>query len=158
MARILIAEHNQTTAEFLAKNLRKQGHNITAVDNCLDTWRQAGNTEYDVMLIDVVMPGIDSFVLAQKALQENPMLQIIFITGFAGVAMDTLATPRYAPAPITTRPFHLSEIGARVRFVLGQGGLPMPRHETHAAAEQNDTVVYADFSARRALRNEASAV
>lgn len=155
MARILIAEHNQTTADFLAKELQKGGHQVEQVDNCLDTWRLSGREIYDILLIDVVMPGIDGFVLAQKALQENPLLQVIFITGFAGVAMDTISTPNYAPAPITTRPFHLKEINARVRYLLGQGYMPMraqsgghPTQGTPASSNTN-TVIYADFARKQ---------
>ena len=143
MARILVAEHNETTAKYLHASLKKAGNSIERVDNCLDAWRISSKEEFDVMMIDVVMPGIDGFVLAQKALQDNPRLQIIFITGFAAVAMDTCATPSYAPAPITTRPFHLKEIASRIRYLMGQGGLPF-KSDTDASASGN--VVYADFS------------
>jgi len=115
MARILVAEHNRTTSAYLHAALKKAGNTVDVVDNCLDAWRVSSDDRYDILLVDVVMPGIDGFILAQKALQENPELQIIFVTGFAGVAMDTYATPAYAPAPITTRPFHLKDIVSRVR-------------------------------------------
>lgn len=142
MTRILIAEHNETTANYMAQSLRKAGNSVELVDNCLDAWRASSHEEYDVLLVNVVMPGIDGFILAQKALQDNPALQVIFITGFAAVAMDTIATPNYAPAPITTRPFHLKELAARVRYLMGQGGLPL-----RAAMEgmDDDNVIYADF-------------
>ncbi len=152
MARILLAEHNSTTADFLTKQLKAQGHQVEAVDNCLDTWRLSAREVYDVLLIDVVMPGIDGFVLAQKALQENPMLQVIFITGFAAVAMDTVGTPHYAPAPLTTRPFHLKEVGARIRCMLGQGFMPA-RPLTQAANTEN-TVIYASFGTPRAAASQ----
>src|SRR5437762_8259287 len=106
MARILIAEHNKTTASYLMAALKKAGNSVEMVDNCLDAWRASSKESFDILMVDVVMPGIDGFVLAQKALQDNPTLQVIFITGFAGVVMDTQATPPYAPAPITMRPFH----------------------------------------------------
>jgi len=148
MTRILIAEHTQTTAEFLKNTLKKAGNSVEVVDNCLDAWRMTSRETYDVLMIDVVMPGIDGFVLAQKALQENPRLQIVFITGFAGVAMDAHATPAYAPAPITTRPFHLKEINARIRYMMGQGSLP-----AKASAVEGDTnVIYANFSAKTEAR------
>lgn len=142
MAKILIAEHNESTAEYLSGKLKKGGHTIDVVDNCLDAWRSFSKETFDVLLIDIVMPGVDGFVLAQKALQDNPALQIIFITGFAGVAMDTYSTPAYAPAPITTRPFHLREISSRIRFLMGQGGLPLQ----YTSSASGNTVVYADFS------------
>ncbi len=141
MAKILIAEHNSTTAAYLAASLKKAGNTVESVDNCLDAWRVSSRDTYDVLLVNVVMPGIDGFVLAQKALQDNPGLQVIFITGFAGVAMDTHATPAYAPAPVTTRPFHLKEIATRVRYLMGQGSLPLKA--PMASADSN--IIYADF-------------
>ncbi|MDI1228795.1 MAG: response regulator [bacterium] len=142
MAKILIAEHNSTTAAYLTASLKKAGNTVESVDNCLDAWRVSSRDTYDVLLVNVVMPGIDGFVLAQKALQDNPGLQVIFITGFAGVAMDTHATPAYAPAPVTTRPFHLKEIATRVRYLMGQGSLPLKA--PMASADSN--IIYADFA------------
>jgi len=143
MARILVAEHNSTTAAYLHAALKKAGNTVDVVDNCLDAWRVSSDDSYDILVVDVVMPGIDGFILAQKALQENPELQVIFVTGFAGVAMDTYATPAYAPAPITTRPFHLKDIVSRVRYLMGQGGLPSYQPQPATGA---DNVVYADFA------------
>lgn len=147
MARILIAEHNRTTAIFLGKTLRRQGHHVETVDNGLDTWRLCTHETYDILLVDITMPGIDGFVLAQKALQENPLLQVVFVTGFAAVAMDTFSTPAYAPAPVTTRPFHLKEIGMHLRCLLGQGYLPLRGNKTRRTG--GNSVIYADFTAKK---------
>ena len=144
MARVLIAEHNKTVANYLAASLKKSGNIVEVVDNYLDAWRTASRNSFDILMVDVVMPGIDGFVLAQKILQDNPELQVIFITGFAGVAMDTQATPVYAPAPITMRPFHLREAASRIRYLMGMGGLPVAEMGT---SEGN--VVYADFSTKQ---------
>lgn len=151
MARILIAEHNSTTASYLYSTLKKAGNTVETVDNCLDAWRVSSRDAFDILLVNVVMPGIDGFVLAQKALQDNPALQVIFITGFAGVAMDTHATPAYAPAPVTTRPFHLKEIVTRVRYLMGQGGLPLK-----APQQTSDgNIIYADFAHRKVSSQQA---
>lgn len=141
MARILIAEHNESTSSYLFNTLKKAGNSVEVVDNCLDAWRVSSRETFDVLLVNVVMPGIDGFVLAQKALQDNPGLQVIFITGFAGVAMDTHATPAYAPAPVTTRPFHLKEVVTRVRYLMGQGSLPFK-----AQTPAEGSIIYADFA------------
>lgn len=141
MAKVLVAEHNPSTTEYLSGALRRAGNVVDTVDNCLDAWRASSSGAYDILLIDIMMPGIDGFVLAQKALQENPELQIIFVTGFAGVSMDAAATPAYAPAPITSRPFHLKEIAQRVRYMMGLGGLPLRSYQTGA-----DNVIYANFT------------
>ncbi|MBI3441711.1 MAG: response regulator [Proteobacteria bacterium] len=150
MAHILIAENNRTTASYLVATLRKAGHSVVLADNCLEAWKASSRENFDVLLADVVMPGVDSFVLAQKALQDNPHLQVVFITGFAGVALDKQATPSYSPAPITTHPFHLTEIASRVRYLLGHGSLPS---RTMPASLDNN-IVYADFSRRKEVSTQ----
>lgn len=152
MARILIAEHNQTTAAFLYHQLKKAGNQVEIVDNCLDAWRATARDDFDVVMIDIVMPGIDGFVLAQKALQENPEIQIIFLTGFAGVALDNYGAPKESPIPLTSRPFHLKDIASRVRYMLGQGGLPARA----MANADSSRVIYADFSRKNAEAQSVS--
>ena len=158
MARILIAEHNAAAAEYMASSLKKAGNSVISVNNSLDAWRVTGQDAYDVLVIDVVMPGIDSFVLAQKALQDNPSLQIVFVTGFAAVAMDTYATPCYAPAPITTRPFHLKQLAHRVRYLTGESFfLPLDEQEQEMVSHPQNNVIYADFAHRRAVNGQGLA-
>jgi two-component system cell cycle response regulator CpdR len=148
MAHIMIAEHNKAAATYMYKALKQAGNTITITDNALDSWATAnGHDDYDIMMIDVVMPGLDGFVLAQKALQENPGLQIIFITGFAAVAMDTYNTPSYAPQPMTSRPFHLKDITARVRYMMGEADMPTQTYNTPNTS--NNNIVYAEFGQKK---------
>ena len=148
MAKILIAENSQTTQDFIKNALKRYGHKIDTVANSLDAWRATGREYYDIMIVNVMMPGIDGFVLAQKALQENPDIQIIFVTGFAAVAMDTYATPAYAPVPMTSRPFHIREIAQRVRYLMGEAD--MPSTTIFTAKETPDNVVYGRFGSQNA--------
>jgi two-component system cell cycle response regulator CpdR len=143
MAHILVAEHNKTVSSYIYAALKKSGHSVEIVDNALDAWAALARNQHDVMILNVVMPGIDSFILAQRALQENPLVQIVFVTGFAAVAMDTFTTPSYAPAPFTTHPFHLKDIGNRVGYLMGQGYYS--EVQSAANTETADTVIYADF-------------
>lgn len=148
MARILVAEHNEEIASYLTATLKENGHNVLTTDNSLDAWRMSGQFEFDVLIVDIVMPGMDGFVLAQKALQANPYLHVIFVTGFAAVAMDTYNSPEYAPQPVTTAPFHLKEMSSRVRYLMGDlTALPKAGAEMHHESDEN--IVYADFGKRR---------
>jgi DNA-binding response OmpR family regulator len=142
MAGILVAEHNKTIAEYIRAALKKSGHAVTLVDNSLDAWRASARGGYDALLIDAIMPGVDGFVLAQRALQENPMLHVVFLTGIAAVAMDTISTPSYAPAPMTTKPFHIREIGMRLRALMSNGAW----YYDSPAQKSAGTVIYADFA------------
>lgn len=145
MTRILIAEHNTEVSQFLKKELKGAYNIVHIVDNSRDAWRMIGQDDYDVLMINIIMPGIDGFVLAQKALQMNPGIQIIFITGFAAVAMDTYNTPSYAPRPVTSRPFHLRDIAPRVRFFMGEADLPFDQVHSYQVPAHDDNVIYARF-------------
>ncbi|MFH1158177.1 MAG: response regulator [Pseudomonadota bacterium] len=147
MARILIAEHNETTSGYLAATLKKAGNSVETAGSGLEAWKISSRECFDILLIDVIMPGIDGFVLAQKILRDNPALRIVFITGFAGIALETGPTSAYATATLASRSFHLNEINSCVRYLMGRGGLPMRRLPENAA----DNVVYADFSSKEAV-------
>ncbi len=147
MSRILIAEHNQEVSKFIKKQFRGSHYQLDMKTQSIDAWRAIGNEDYDVLMIDIMMPGIDGFVLAQKALKLNPGMTIIFITGFAAVAMDTYNTPTYAPRPMTSKPFHLRDIMGRIRFYMGEADLPFDSiyaHQ-HRDAVAQDNVIYAQF-------------
>jgi|AntRauTorcE11897_2_1112592.scaffolds.fasta_scaffold00743_9 two-component system cell cycle response regulator CpdR len=149
MSRILIAEYNTTVSSFLRKQLKTAYNTVEISETSENTWKAVNSTEYDVLMINIVMPGIDGFVLAQKALQANPGLQVIFITGFAAVAMDTYNTPHYAPRPMTSQPFHLREAAQRVRFYLGEADLPFDQNGSYGYGHKTDltqdNVIYAQF-------------
>lgn len=153
MARILIAEHNQATSGYLQTALKKSGNSVRATGTGLETWRATSEEIFDILIVNIVMPGVDGFTLAQRALYDNPELQVIFVTGFAGVVMNTQDTPSYAPAPMVGHPFHIKEIAGYVRTMLGYAALP----QKAAPTLSDSNVVYADFSRKEsAVQQHAS--
>lgn len=148
MTRILIAEHNKSVSSFLKKQLKGAYNTIDVIEDSYDVWKTVNSGEYDVLMVNIVMPGLDGFVLAQKALSVNPALQVMFITGFSAVAMDTYNTPHYAPSPMTSRPFHLREAAQHVQFYMGEADLPFEYGYTdHHSMQAQDNVIYAQFGA-----------
>ncbi len=145
MTRILIAEQSKEVITFLKKQFKGSQYKVDVVENSYDAWKAIGGEQYDVLLVNIIMPGLDGFVMAQKALQLNPGMQILFITGFAAVAMDTYNTPAYAPQPMTSRPFHLREVGQRVKFYMGEIDLPFEAIYAQQGDQASDNVVYAEF-------------
>ena len=145
MSQILIAETNAAVSQFLKKELNSAQTRVDIVTSGQDAWEAIHATEYDVVMVNIMMPGLDSFVLAQRILRQNPGAQVIFITGFAAVAMDTYNTPTYAPQPMTSQPFHLKEMARRVKFYMGEGDLPMESFYGHMNAVEQDNVIYARF-------------
>ena len=118
MANILLAEDDQSMRDFLTLALTKAGHNVTARENGIAALQELEhNQDYDLLLTDIVMPGLDGIELARRGAELDPAMKIVFITGFAAVALSSGA-PTPAGAKVLSKPFHLREIVDEVDKVM----------------------------------------
>ena len=109
MAQILLAEDDESMREFLARALRKAGHEVVAVGDGLDALARLGEDNFDLLLADVVMPGLDGIEVARRATKKKPGMKVMFITGFAAVALRAREQgPR--DTRILSKPFHLRDL------------------------------------------------
>jgi two-component system cell cycle response regulator CpdR len=117
MARILLAEDDDQMRAFLARGLRRAGHAVDAVGDGEVGLAVSFDAEYDLLLADVVMPGLDGIELARHMAARRPGLRVMFITGFAAVAVadDRLAAHR---PRILAKPFHLRHLIAEIDALL----------------------------------------
>jgi two-component system, cell cycle response regulator CpdR len=116
MPRILLAEDDDSLRGFLARALERAGYEVVA---CADGEEAAAvlDQEWDLLLTDIVMPGMDGIEVARQAAARHPDLRIMFITGFAAVA---LAAGSQAPAgaKVLSKPIHLREIVSEVERMI----------------------------------------
>ena len=113
MAKILLAEDDDDMRNFLVKALQKAGHEVTSFAEGMSAFEEIKQASFDLLLTDIVMPEMDGIELARRASELDPTLKIMFITGFAAVALhpDSKA-PR--DAKVLSKPFHLRELVAEV--------------------------------------------
>jgi len=117
MARILLAEDDSAMRSFLAGALIKRGHEVRACEDGDTAFDALDDEGYDLLLADIVMPGMNGIELARRAVARHPELKTMFITGFAAVAVD--AKPRLDfQVNIVSKPFHLREVIDRVDQIL----------------------------------------
>jgi len=115
--RILLAEDDHDMRAFLAKALERAGYNVTAFDNGLSAYERLREEPFSLLLTDIVMPEMDGIELARRATRLDPDLKVMFITGFAAVALNEEShTPR--PAKVLSKPFHLRELVREVGRML----------------------------------------
>ncbi len=113
MAHILLAEDDESLRKFLAQALVKAGHEVTDFGDGGDAYECLKGFRFDLLVTDIVMPGMDGIELAKRAAELNQALKIMFITGFAAVALHPASgAPRQAR--VLSEPFHLREIVAEV--------------------------------------------
>ncbi len=117
MAQILLAEDDESMREFLTKALRRAGHEVVPVGDGLDAMAQIAESPFDLLLADVVMPGLDGIELARRAAKKQPGLKVMFITGFAAVALRARAESQ-RDARVLSKPFHLRDLVDQVQVML----------------------------------------
>lgn len=119
MARILLAEDDDQMRAFLSRGLRRAGHAVDAVADGDAALARAHGVEYDLLLADVVMPGIDGIELARRMTTRQPAIRVMFITGFAAVAFQDDRLAPYRPR-IVAKPFHLRHLIEEIEALLSQ--------------------------------------
>jgi two-component system cell cycle response regulator CpdR len=117
MASILLAEDDESLRRFLAAALERAGHAVTACGDGAEAYEALRVVRFDLLLSDIVMPGLDGIELAKRAADLYPGLKIMFITGFAAVALHPAAeAPKQAK--VLSKPFHLREIVQEVERMI----------------------------------------
>lgn len=118
MATILYAEDDDVMRRFFEKALEKAGHNVVA---CADGERaltalKFADGAFDLLLTDIMMPGLDGIELAKHAEVLSPGIKIMFITGFAAVAKTASTSPQVPT--VLSKPVHLRQLVDEIDNVI----------------------------------------
>jgi two-component system cell cycle response regulator CpdR len=119
MARILLAEDDDQMRLFLSRGLQRAGHAVEACGDGDTAFAKSCESNYDLLLADVVMPGLDGIELARRVSAGQPGIRVMFITGFAAVALrDNWLAPNRPR--VLAKPFHLRHLIEEVENFLSQ--------------------------------------
>jgi two-component system cell cycle response regulator CpdR len=117
MAKIILAEDDNDMRRFLVKALQNAGFEVISFDNGLSAYQRLREEPFELLLTDIVMPEMDGIELARRACELDPDIKIMFITGFAAVALNSdSAAPRNAK--VLSKPVHLRELVSEVQKML----------------------------------------
>lgn len=117
MTKILLAEDDNDMRRFLEKALDNAGYNVIAFDNGASAYNRLREEPFTLLLTDIVMPEMDGIELARRATEIDPDMKVMFITGFAAVALNPDSN---APkdAKVLSKPFHLRDLVNEVEKML----------------------------------------
>jgi two-component system cell cycle response regulator CpdR len=115
--KILLAEDDNDMRRFLVRALTKAGYDVASFDNGKAAYDRLREEPFELLLTDIVMPEMDGIELARKATEIDPALKVMFITGFAAVALNP---DNNAPkdAKVLSKPFHLKDLVNEVERML----------------------------------------
>lgn len=115
MKRILVVEDEDAIREFVVINLERAGYDVTDVSCGEDALRvfdeQSGN--FDVALLDIMMPGIDGFQVCKEIRRRSSSIGIILLSA-KSQEMDKVSGLMMGADDYVTKPFSPSELTARV--------------------------------------------
>jgi two-component system cell cycle response regulator CpdR len=117
MAKILVAEDDASMLHFLVMAIERAGHAVVGCEDGTAALAALEKGPYDLLLADIVMPGMDGIELSQKAVALHPDMKVMFITGFAAVAMGQRG-PELENAKVLSKPFHLKDLVDQIDQLL----------------------------------------
>ena len=121
MSSVLIAEDEDRISSFVDKGLRASGYTTTVSANGLEALTLAESGNFDLVLLDVGLPGIDGFEVLKRLRATNTALPVIMLTARTGVA-DTVAGLDGGANDYMPKPFKFDELLARIRLRLRDAG------------------------------------
>ena len=116
MIRILLAEDDEAMRTYLARALEQAGYAVDAVDRGTAALPLIEQTDYDLLLSDIVMPEMDGIELAQRCSETSPRTKVMFITGFAAVSLRP--NHQLPQSTVLSKPFHLKDLVREVDRLL----------------------------------------
>jgi DNA-binding response OmpR family regulator len=117
VSRILIAEDEARIASFVEKGLRAAGFAVTVSADGRDALTQAQTGQFDLMILDVGLPGRDGFDILRTLRGEANPIAVIMLTARDSAA-DTLHGLEGGADDYMSKPFRFDELLARVRLRL----------------------------------------
>ncbi|MEU6284624.1 response regulator transcription factor [Streptomyces sp. NPDC047028] len=165
---VLLAEDDRAIRHALERALTLEGYEVTAVADGVEALAQAHRTPPDVLVLDVMMPGIDGLQVCRVLRAEGNRTPILMLTALVETA-DRIAGLDAGADDYVLKPFDVEEVFARLRALLrrtspvtaGSGAVPGPgtdpARDAPASATATDRQIEAagirmDLQARRAWR------
>ncbi len=123
--RILVVDDEPALAELLSMAMRMEGWEVDTATDGFAGVRLARANEPDVVLLDVMMPGMDGLEVLRRIRAQDPGVPVMFLTACDAIE-DRVAGFAAGGDDYVTKPFSLVEVIARVRALLRRTGMSTP--------------------------------
>src|SRR6188472_2963151 len=123
--RVLIVEDEAKMAGLLRKGLRQEGFAADLALKGEDALWMAGSTEYDAIVLDLMLPGIDGFEVCRRLRDDGVWAPILMLTARDAVR-DRVAGLDSGADDYLTKPFSYAELLARLRALVRRGPVERP--------------------------------
>jgi two-component system OmpR family response regulator len=144
--RVLVVEDEAKMARLVKRGLEEEGIAVDVADRGEDAVWMAGSTEYDVVVLDVMLPGLDGFEVCRRLRADEVWTPVLMLTARDAVE-DRVAGLDGGADDYLVKPFSFEELLARLRALARRGSAERP-----AVLEAGDLQL--DPATRRATRGD----
>jgi DNA-binding response OmpR family regulator len=150
IVRILLVEDEPLIASFVARGLRAEGYGTSVAIGGDEAVIELRERDWDLVILDLMLPGLDGFAVLAKALEFDPQLPVLVLSARTGVATKVAALDAGA-LDYLAKPFSFDELLARVRVCLR-------RHPLGGPPDAGEQLVQLDARNRRLTRRNGQQV
>ena len=122
---VLVVEDERRMAELLRQGLQEEGHSVVLAANGREGLAMAESYSFDVILLDVMLPGIDGFSVAKKLRGSRNQTPILMLTA-RDATQDVVEGLNLGADDYLVKPFAFDVLLARLRAVSRRGPIPRP--------------------------------
>lgn len=146
---ILVVEDDREMAELLVRGLREEAHDVKLARDGNTALRLSGDTSFDLILLDVMLPGVSGFEVAKQLRMRSEPIPLLMLTARDALA-DIVAGLDAGADDYLTKPFSFLELLARIR-ALERRNAGKPKTVLELGDLVLDTTSYRAFRKGREL-------
>lgn len=120
--KLLIVEDEKKLCQTVAKHLKDEGYTVDMCYDGSDALDYINGTEYDAVILDIMLPGIDGISVLKKIRAKKLKTPVLLLTARSSVE-DKVAGLDSGADDYLTKPFALDELSARIRVMIRRSGV-----------------------------------
>ena len=145
MKKVLVVDDEKLIVKGIKFSLEQDEMEVTAAYDGEEALELARNNEFDIILLDVMLPGLSGFDVCQ-AIREFSDVPIIMLTA-KGEDMDKILGLEYGADDYITKPFNILEVKARIKAIIRRNHKKVPDTDDSRTIVEGDMTI--DMDSRR---------
>ena len=134
--RVLVVDDEKLIVKGIRFSLEQDGMEVDCAYDGEEALKMAQENEYDMILLDIMLPKMDGFEVCQ-AIREFSDMPIVMLTA-KGDDMDKILGLDYGADDYITKPFNILEVKARIKAIMRRTSGPREKKETSSIVEKGD--------------------
>ena len=134
--KVLVVDDEKLIVKGIRFSLEQDGMEVDCAYDGEEALKMAQENEYDMILLDIMLPKMDGFEVCQ-AIREFSDMPIVMLTA-KGDDMDKILGLDYGADDYITKPFNILEVKARIKAIMRRTSGPREKKETSSIVEKGD--------------------